>query len=82
VVRTADAGAEQVVSLRVPPDDLDGYRTLSLWLFHTPPGAVRDLPPGVPIAAATSHTRGSRALTAIAAAVARGERGDQRGVSQ
>jgi cellulose synthase (UDP-forming) len=67
VVRTALAGDSQVVSLRVPAGDWDGHRTLSLWLFHTPPGAVKGLPPGVPAAAATSHTRRSRALAAIAA---------------
>lgn len=67
VVRTAVAGDEQVVSLRVPASDWEGYRTLSLWLFHTPPGAVEGLPPGVPVAATTSRTRRSRALAAIAA---------------
>ena len=28
-------------------------RTLSLWLFHTPEGAVLDLPAGIPAAAST-----------------------------
>jgi cellulose synthase (UDP-forming) len=61
VVRTTTVGDEQHVSLRVPPGDWDGHRVLSLWLFHTPPGAVVGLPPGVPAAAATHHGR-SRAL--------------------
>jgi len=43
----------QLVSLRVVPGDWAAMRTLSLWLFHTPSGAVRDLPDGVPAAAST-----------------------------
>jgi hypothetical protein len=26
---------------------------LAMWLFHTPDGAVADLPPGVPVVAAS-----------------------------
>jgi cellulose synthase (UDP-forming) len=65
VVRATVAGDSQVVSLRVPTGDWDGYRALSLWLFHTPPGAVRGLPAEVPAAAATSHTRRRQTLAAI-----------------
>lgn len=67
VVRTAAEGDRQLVYLRVPAGEWHGFRTLSLWLFHTPPGAVDGLPPGVPVAATTSRTRRSRALAAIAA---------------
>ena len=41
----------QLVSLRALPRDWAAMRTLSLWLFHTPAGAVTNLPPGVPAAA-------------------------------
>jgi cellulose synthase (UDP-forming) len=56
MVRTkpgADTG-DQLVSLRVQPGDWSAMRTLSLWLFHTPRGAVRHLRPGVPVAASTA----------------------------
>jgi hypothetical protein len=43
----------QLVSLRALPGDWAAMRTLSLWLFHTPRGAVSDLPDGVPAAAST-----------------------------
>ena len=67
VVRTADSSpGHRFVSLRVREDDWEGYRTLSLWLFHTPAGAVRDIPPGVPAAAATAWTRLSPVLVAAA----------------
>ena len=38
-------------SLRVPATSWDGLRAMSLWMFHTPRGAVRGLPPGVPVVA-------------------------------
>ena len=44
-----DAGC--VVTLKVPDQDWSAHRTLSLWLFHTPDGAVPALPAGVPAAA-------------------------------
>jgi cellulose synthase (UDP-forming) len=60
---------DQLVSLRVPPGDWAAMRTLSLWLFHTPRGAVRGLRPGVPVAASTapasrSSVRHNRAASA------------------
>ena len=45
---------ERLVSLRALPGDWAAMRTLSLWLFHTPPGAASDLPQGVPAAASTA----------------------------
>lgn len=51
VVRTVGGGAERIVSLQVLPGDWDAMRTLSLWLFHTPAGALADLPAGIPAAA-------------------------------
>ena len=40
-----------IASVRVIPGDWEGYRIFSLWMFHTPAGAVDSLPPGVPIIA-------------------------------
>jgi cellulose synthase (UDP-forming) len=52
VVRAIDGGSgDRIVSLQVLPGDWAAMRTLSLWLFHTPAGAVSDLPDGVPAAA-------------------------------
>ncbi len=51
VVRVATGEADAVWSLRVRPDDWAAYRTLALWLFHTPDGAVPALPSGVPAVA-------------------------------
>ncbi|WP_427132092.1 glycosyltransferase family 2 protein [Pseudarthrobacter sp. S9] len=41
-------GGCQTASLRVREGDWQAYRALSLWLFHTPVGALPDFPPGVP----------------------------------
>jgi cellulose synthase (UDP-forming) len=51
--KSADDPMDHLVSLRVLPGDWAAMRTLSLWLFHTPPGAVRGLHAGVPAAAST-----------------------------
>jgi cellulose synthase/poly-beta-1,6-N-acetylglucosamine synthase-like glycosyltransferase len=40
-------------SLQTVAGDWLAYRAMSLWLFHTPPGAVPHLPSGVPAIAAT-----------------------------
>ncbi len=53
VVRIQHADDVDHLSLQVPEHDWDTYRDLSLWLFHTPPGAVAGLPPHVPAVAAT-----------------------------
>jgi cellulose synthase (UDP-forming) len=55
-VRTKPAADDEgrLVSLRVQPGDWAAMRVLSLWLFHTPQGAVRHLRPGVPVAASTA----------------------------
>ncbi len=67
VVRTSAAATHRhVVSLRVRDEDWDAYRRLSLWLFHTPPGAVGHIPPSVPVAAATTWTRDTPTLAALA----------------
>ena len=58
IVVRVDARAEQegdVVSLRAVDGDWATLRTMSLWLFHTPPGVLEGLPPGVPAVAVTSR---------------------------
>jgi cellulose synthase (UDP-forming) len=39
------------VSLQVANDDWDAHRALSMWIFHTPDGAVPGLPAGTPAVA-------------------------------
>ncbi len=43
-----NADGTENVSLRVAHGDWNAYRTLALWLFHTPSGALPDFPAGVP----------------------------------
>jgi cellulose synthase (UDP-forming) len=45
------ADGDRVVSLRIRRGDWRAMRGLSLWLFHTPSGAVAGLPDGVPAVA-------------------------------
>ncbi|HEY5011923.1 MAG TPA: glycosyltransferase family 2 protein [Acidimicrobiia bacterium] len=42
-----------LVTLRIAERDWDSYAKLASWMFHTPDGAVADLPPGVPVVAAS-----------------------------
>jgi cellulose synthase (UDP-forming) len=42
-----------LVTLRIAEGDWDSYAKVARWLFHTPDGAVDDLPPGIPVAAAS-----------------------------
>ena len=54
VVRVSpDSNGHDVVSCRLLADDWEGYRAMSLWLFHTPPGVVGGMPVGVPAVAAS-----------------------------
>src|SRR5439155_16152014 len=54
MVRTRpQPGASEQASLRISDGDWRAYRTMSLWLFHTPADAVAELPPRVPIVAVT-----------------------------
>jgi len=50
----ADRSDHDNASLRVVGNDWAAYRTLSLWMFHTPSGAVGGLPPDVPVIATLS----------------------------
>ena len=61
------SGGGDVVSLRVGDTDWAAFGTMSMWLFHTPPGAVDGIPAGVPAVAATRQRRTSRALAALVA---------------
>ena len=40
-----------LASLRVVNGDWEAFRSMSLWMFHTPSGAVAGLPAGVPVIA-------------------------------
>lgn len=52
VVRVRAGGDNnEVASLRVRFGDWKAYRALSLWMFHTPRGAIDGLPAGVPAVA-------------------------------
>jgi cellulose synthase (UDP-forming) len=48
------AGESDLGSVRALPGDWSTFRTMSLWMFHTPRGAVAGLPDGVPVIACTS----------------------------
>ncbi|WP_162943641.1 glycosyltransferase family 2 protein [Arthrobacter celericrescens] len=48
------AGGSRTVSLRDLRGEWATYRAISLWLFHTPRGAVPGLPSGVPVVALRS----------------------------
>jgi cellulose synthase (UDP-forming) len=69
VVRTVHepSGEADIVSLRVPDGDWAGFRTMSMWLFHTPAGTLTGLPPGVPAVAAMRHQRTSQAFSTLVA---------------
>jgi cellulose synthase (UDP-forming) len=59
LVRTRTAGdGSELASLRIVDHDWNGYRTMSLWMFHTPAGAVPELPVGVPVVACLRPTNG------------------------
>jgi cellulose synthase (UDP-forming) len=49
--QSANSETHDYVSVRVANGDWDAYRALSMWIFHTPDGAVPGLPPGVPAVA-------------------------------
>jgi cellulose synthase (UDP-forming) len=47
------ATSYEFASLQTVAGDWLAYRAMSLWLFHTPPGALPNLPPGIPAIAST-----------------------------
>jgi cellulose synthase (UDP-forming) len=59
---TKPADQAEVVSMRIEDGDWDSYRTLSMWLFHTPAGVLRGAPPGVPAVAVKRSPHESRAV--------------------
>jgi cellulose synthase (UDP-forming) len=50
----ADESGYELASMRAQPGDWNAFRTMSLWLFHTPAGALPSLPDGVPAIAVTT----------------------------
>ena len=56
---------EDIASCRLLADDWAGYRAMSLWLFHTPPGTVAGMPAGVPAVAASVWERNPRAVSSF-----------------
>ena len=56
-VCVASASGRDVASLRVVEGDWAAYRTISMWLFHTPPGVVEGIPFPAPAVAALSPER-------------------------
>ncbi len=61
-----------VVPMRLVANDWEAYRTLSMWLFHTPSGVLDGVPRGVPAVAARRTQHDSRALGALVAAAPSG----------
>lgn len=54
MVRVRERGeGYELASLRTLAGDWAAYKAMSLWLFHTPDGALPSLPPGVPAIAVT-----------------------------
>ncbi len=50
-VRVRSAGDAEIASFRVRFGDWAAYRTIALWIFHTPRGAIEGLPDGTPAVA-------------------------------
>jgi cellulose synthase (UDP-forming) len=69
VVRTRSlpSSGDVIVSMKVPRGDWRAFHAISMWLFHTPPGAIDGIPPGVPAVAATQRRRTSRSLGVLIA---------------
>jgi cellulose synthase (UDP-forming) len=55
-LRSSESGRD-VASLRVMEGDWAAYRTISMWLFHTPPGVVEGIPFPAPAVAALDPER-------------------------
>ena len=69
VVRTvrAPSSLDQIVSMKVVHDDWAAFHAISMWLFHTPPGAIDGIPAGVPAVAAMRRRRTARSLGVLIA---------------
>ena len=52
VTKRHPSSSQELAALHVANNDWFALRIMSLWLFHTPPGAT-GLPPGVPVIAST-----------------------------
>jgi cellulose synthase (UDP-forming) len=56
------ASSDEVLSMKVVQDDWAAFHAISMWLFHTPPGAISGIPAGVPAVAAVQRRRTARSL--------------------
>lgn len=56
-------GSLETASFRVRFGDWEAYRAISLWLFHTPSGAVEGLPDGTPAVALRTGRPNGRVTT-------------------
>lgn len=62
-VRVRNEGAAEIASFRVRFGDWAAYRTIALWLFHTPAGVIEGLPDEVPAVAMRVVPRSTRIPT-------------------
>jgi cellulose synthase (UDP-forming) len=69
VVRSTDVPSsdDEILSLKVESGDWPAFRSMSMWLFHTPPGVIDGIPSGVPAVAATRRRNTSRSFAELIA---------------
>ena len=65
-VRVRSADDAEIASFRVRFGDWAAYRTIALWVFHTPDGVVEGLPDGTPVVALRAGRRPARVPTLVA----------------
>ncbi|MFC8800109.1 glycosyltransferase [Promicromonospora sp. NPDC057138] len=67
VVRRSDvpSSGDQILSMKVEERDWTAFHSISMWLFHTPPGVIDGIPPGVPAVAATRRRGTSRSFAEL-----------------
>ena len=66
VVRIAqDSSGQDVVSCRLLADDWEGYRAMSLWLFHTPAASSGACPSAYPRSPPSVWERNPRAVSSF-----------------
>ncbi len=65
-VRVRSADDAEIASFRVRFGDWAAYRTIALWVFHTPDGVVEGLPDGAPAVALRTGRPPARVPTLVA----------------